>query len=157
MQRALGKLSRSCCQTSNNQPWFMSLEILWGFHAWAVLRWLSGGLCHTRKFQFKDITREEKVWFTIAQWTFAWETFGERRNGEKIPVLILVPSSHKRLALRKRIMCARNMGAHVWRGTRRTKGIKKRDEKSDSHATKKGAKKLLSSDCAKILEKEISN
>jgi hypothetical protein len=54
-------------------------------------------------------------------------------------------------------MCARNMGAHVQRGTQRTKGIKKCDEKSDSHAAKKGTKKLVSSNCAKILEKESSN
>ncbi len=37
VQRALGKLSRSCRQTSNNQPWLMSLEIHWGFLAQAVL------------------------------------------------------------------------------------------------------------------------
>jgi hypothetical protein len=54
-------------------------------------------------------------------------------------------------------MCARNMGAHVRHGTWRTKGIKKRDEKSDSHAADKGAKKQVSRDFAKILEKESSN
>jgi hypothetical protein len=54
-------------------------------------------------------------------------------------------------------MCAKNMGAHVQRGTRRTKGIKKRDEKSDSRAAKKGVKKLVIRDSAKILEKESSN
>ncbi len=37
VQRALGKSSRSCHQTSNNQPWFTILEIPWGFLAWAVL------------------------------------------------------------------------------------------------------------------------
>ncbi len=80
VQRALGKLSRSCCQTSNNQPLFTSLDIPLGFLAWAVPRWLSGGLCHTRKCQFEDIRWEEKVWFAIAQQTFAWETFRKRRN-----------------------------------------------------------------------------
>ncbi len=67
VQRALGKSSRSCRQTSNNQPLFMSLEIPWGFLSRAVLRWLSGGSCHTRKCQFKNIIWEEKVWFAIAQ------------------------------------------------------------------------------------------
>ncbi len=67
VQRALGESSRSCCQTSNNQPWFTSLEIPWGFLAKAVLHWLSRGLCHARECQFKDITWEEKVWFAIAQ------------------------------------------------------------------------------------------
>ncbi len=32
------------------------------------------------------------------------------------------------------------------------KGTRKQDKKSDSHATKKGAKKLVSNDFAKILE-----
>ena len=75
----------------------------------------------------------------------------ERQNGERMPVLILVPGSQERLTLRKRIMCSRNMGAHVRRGTWSTKGMKW-DKKLESHATKKGAKKLVSSDVAKILE-----
>jgi hypothetical protein len=72
-------------------------------------------------------------------------------------VQILVPGSHERLALRKRVMCARNMGAHVRHGTQRTKGMRKWDEKLDSRAAKKGAKKLVSSDYAKILDKESSD
>ncbi len=114
VQRVLGKLSRSCCQTTNNQPWFTSLEIPWGFLAWAVLCWLSGGLCHARQCQFEDFEWEGKVWCAIAQWTFAWETFGKRRNGERKQVLVLVPGSrNKRLASRKRMMCAKNMGVHL--------------------------------------------
>ncbi len=74
-----------------------------------------------------------------------------------MPMLIHVPGSHERLALRKRVMCASNMGAHVRHGTRRTKGMRKWDEKSDSHADEKGAKKLVSSNCAKILVKESSS
>jgi hypothetical protein len=38
-----------------------------------------------------------------------------------------------------------------------TKGMRKQDEKLDSRAAKKGAKKLVISDCTKILEKESSN
>ncbi len=60
VQRALGKSSRSCCQTSNNQPWFTSLEIPWGFLAWAVLLWLSVGLCHARKCQFLEFCMRRK-------------------------------------------------------------------------------------------------
>jgi hypothetical protein len=45
----------------------------------------------------------------------------ERRNGERMRVLILVPGSHERLTSRKRIMCSRNMGAHVQHGIRSTK------------------------------------
>jgi hypothetical protein len=48
----------------------------------------------------------------------------KRRNGERMPVLTLVPGSHERLTSRKRMMCARNMGVHVRRSIRSTKGIK---------------------------------
>jgi hypothetical protein len=74
-----------------------------------------------------------------------------------MPVQIFAPGSHERLASRKRIMCARNMGAHVQCGTRRNKGMTKRDEKLDSRTVEKGAKKLVSSNYAKILDKESSN
>jgi hypothetical protein len=117
VQRAFGKSSRSCRQTSNNQPLLTSLKNPWGFLAPAVLCWLSGGLCYTRICQFEDFAWEEKVWFAIAQWMFAWETFGKRWNRERKPVLILLPGSCEHLASRKCVMCARNMGAHVQRGT----------------------------------------
>ncbi len=55
------------------------------------------------------------------------------------------------------MMCARNMGAHVRHGTWRTKGMRKQDEKPDSRAAEKGAKKLVSSDYAKILDKESND
>jgi hypothetical protein len=48
----------------------------------------------------------------------------KRQNGERMPVLTLVPGSHKRLISRKRVMCGRNMGAHVRRSIQSTKGIK---------------------------------
>ncbi len=60
VRRALVKSSRSCRQTSNNQTWFTPLEIPWGFLAWAVLRWLSIGLCHARKCQFKEFCVRRK-------------------------------------------------------------------------------------------------
>ncbi len=72
-------------------------------------------------------------------------------------VLILVPGSHKRLTSRKCVMCSRNMGAHVRHSIRSMKGIKKWNKKSESRATKKDVKKLVSSDVAKILEKESSD
>ncbi len=111
-QRALGKLSRSCQKTSNNQPWFTSLEIPWGFLAQAVLRWPSRGLCHTRKFQLKDIVWEEQVCIAIAQQTFAWETFDKRRKWERKPVVSLLPGSREHLALRKPcVLCQKYGGA----------------------------------------------
>ncbi len=60
VQRAPEKLSRSCCQTSNNQPLFTSLEIPRGFLSQAVLRRLSGGLCHARKCQLEDLYEKKR-------------------------------------------------------------------------------------------------
>jgi hypothetical protein len=48
--------------------------------------------------------------------------------------------------------CARNMGAHVGRTSLECQGYEKRDKKSDSRVAKKGTKKLVSSNFAKILE-----
>ena len=46
----------------------------------------------------------------------------ERRNGERMPVLVLVPGSHERLTSRKCEMCSRNMRTHVQGGIQSTKG-----------------------------------
>ncbi len=48
--------------------------------------------------------------------------------------------------------CARNMGVHIQCTSSEHQWYEKRDEKSDSRAVEKGAKKLVSSDFAKILE-----
>jgi hypothetical protein len=48
--------------------------------------------------------------------------------------------------------CARNMGVQVRRTNSECQGYEKRDEKSDSRAAEKGAKKLESSNFAKIIE-----
>jgi hypothetical protein len=48
----------------------------------------------------------------------------ERQNGERMPLLILVPGSQERLTSRKGFMCARNMGVqHVGGSIQSTKGI----------------------------------
>jgi hypothetical protein len=49
------------------------------------------------------------------------------------------------------------MGVHVQRTTSDSKGLRKQDEKLDSHAAEKGMKKLVSSNFVKILEKESSD
>ncbi len=66
----------------------------------SCLRWLSGGLCHVRKCRFEDILWK-KVCFPFAQRMFAWETSG-KRNGERKPVLSLVPGSCEHLASTKK-------------------------------------------------------
>jgi hypothetical protein len=107
----------SCLLTSNNPR----LEVHSRFQSWAVLRWLGGGLCHARKCQFKDKTRKGMI-RVLPTDVCTRNLCKERQNGERKPVLLLVPGTHKRLTLRKRVMCARNLGAHKQRSIRSTKG-----------------------------------
>ncbi len=48
--------------------------------------------------------------------------------------------------------CAGNLGAHVQHNTLECQGMRKWDEESDFHEAEKGTKKLVSSNCAKVLE-----
>ncbi len=54
-------------------------------------------------------------------------------------------------------MCATNMEAHIGRSTLEYQRYEKQEKKFNSHAAKKGAKKLVSSDCVQILDKGNSN
>ncbi len=155
VQRAFGKLSRSCHQTSNNQPWFTTLEIPWGFLAWAVLHWFSGGLCHARKCQFKEFCVRRKgmickLPMDICKRSLRWKA--EQEIGTKSCTRFPRASCFKKT----RHVCQKYGGAYrTWYSEYQR--YKKWDKKLDSCAAEKGAKKLVSSNCAKILEKEISN
>jgi hypothetical protein len=70
-------------------------------------------------------------------------------KGEIHPMSILLQETHT--------FCARNMGMHVRLTSSECQWYEKWDEKSDSRAAEKGAKKLVSSDFAKILEYESSD
>jgi hypothetical protein len=94
----------------------------------------------------------------FAQRKFAPETFSKERKWDINPVLTPLPGSHKCLALRKQPRCE----PETWGRTYgilpgSAQGLRKRDEKLDSHAAKEGMKKLVSSNCAKNLELESSN
>ncbi len=134
---------------------FMSLEIPWGFLTRAVLCSLAG-LMSRKKVLVWEFLWVRKVWFTFAQWMFASETFGKRRKGERLPVVSQLPCSHEHLASRNpRVLCEKYGGActmyqlgvpEVW----------ETGQKLDSRAAKKGAKKLVCSDFAKILDKKVA-
>ncbi len=69
------------------------------------------------------------------------------------PVLRVVPGSNKHLALRKQARCVPKTWVRTYNllpGN--AQGLRKQDKKLDSSAAKKGAKKLVSSNCVKILE-----
>ncbi len=88
---------------------------------------------------------------------FAPETFGKRQKGERSLVVSPLPGSHERLASRNPGILCQKYGAHVQRTSSECQWYEKRDGKLDSHAAKKGTKKLVSSNLAKILEYESSN
>ncbi len=72
-------IALSTVQGTQQSTLFMSLEIPWGFHTWAVLRSLAG-LMSCEKVSVWGILWVRKVSFTFPQQTFAPETFGKRRK-----------------------------------------------------------------------------
>jgi hypothetical protein len=73
-------------------------------------------------------------------------------------VLLLRPGSRNRLASRKCMMCARNMGAHVRRSTLEYQRYEKTGQELGFLCSQEiGVKKLVSSNWVKILKKESSN
>jgi hypothetical protein len=84
---------------------------------------------------------------------FAPETFGKERKWETNLELSPLPGSHKCLALIKQVRCVPETWGRTYDllpGSAR--GLRKWNEISDSRASKKGAKKLVSSNCVQILE-----
>ncbi len=72
-------IALSKAQGTQQSTLFTSLEIPWGFHSQAVLCSLVG-LMSREKVSVQGFLWVRKVWFAFAQWTFASETFGERRK-----------------------------------------------------------------------------
>ncbi len=92
-------IALSKAQGTRQSTLFTSLKIPWGFLTQAVLRSVAG-LMSRKKVSVQGFLWVRKVWFEFAQWTFAPETFGKRRKGEKSRVVSLLPGSHEHLASR---------------------------------------------------------
>ncbi len=148
---ALSKARGSCHKTSNNQPYSQAWKSLGdSIPELYCVAWL--GLGHARKCQFEGFCEKERYDSCSVQWTFAPEIFGKRWKGENSPVPRLLPASTSVLLWETHAFCARNMGVHVQGTSSECQWYEKRDKKSDSCAAKKGTKKLVSSNFAKILE-----
>jgi hypothetical protein len=87
---------------------FTSLDILWWFHARAVLH----SLADARKCQLEDFCEKERYESCSVQWTFTADAFRKVQKGETLPVVKLLPGSHERLALRNpRVLFQKHGGA----------------------------------------------
>jgi hypothetical protein len=87
---------------------FMSLDILWWFHTQAVLR----SLANARKCQLKDFCEEERYESCSVPRTFTADTFHKIWKRENSMVVMLLPGSHERLALRDpRVLFQKHGGA----------------------------------------------
>ncbi len=75
---------------------FTSLDNLWWFHTWAVLH----SLANARKCQLEDFCEKERYESCSVQWMFTADTFRKRQKRENSMVVMLLPGSHERLALR---------------------------------------------------------
>ncbi len=94
-EQSTRKLSSDKQQSTYSRVWISFGDSIPGLYcvAWP-------GLGHTRKCQFKDFCEWERYNLCSVQRTFAAETYGKRRKRENLPVVKLLPGSHKRLASR---------------------------------------------------------
>ena len=122
--------TRKMSSNKQQSTFIHELEIPWGFQTRAILR-SSEGLCHARKCWSKDFCEKERYELCSVQRRFTADAFLKVWKGENLPVVMLLPGSHESCFWETHAFCSRNMGAHV-RCTR--------------------AKKLVSSDFAKILK-----
>jgi hypothetical protein len=101
-------IALSKAQQTRQSTLFMSLETPWRFLTQAVLQ---EGLMSRTKVSVRGFLRVRKVWFVFAQRTFAPETFGKGRKGERSPVVSQLPGSHRHLASRNpRVLCQKYGG-----------------------------------------------
>ncbi len=121
---------------------FTSLEIPWGFHTRAVLHSLAG-LMSRKKVSVWGFLWVRKVWFAFAQQTFASETFGKRRKASCF----------------KKPTCS---VPEIWGCmydvlTCSAKGTRNGMRNQIAVQPRKGTKKLVRNNFAKILEYESSD
>jgi hypothetical protein len=142
-------VARKACFIALSKAWgtqqstlFMSLEIPWGFNTQAVLYSLAG-LMSCKKVSVQGFLWVRKVWFTFAQRMFASETFGERRK----------------VSCFEKPTCA---VPEIWGCMyevlpRSAKGMRNGPRNWIPVQPRKGMKKLVSSNFAKILKYESSD
>jgi hypothetical protein len=135
-------ITLSKVQGTRQSTLFTSLEIPWGFHTRAVLRSLSG-LMSREKVSVQGFLWVRKVSFAFAQWTFAPETFGKRQKASCFKKLTrAVPEIWG--CMYNVIPCS-------------AKGMRNGPRNWIPVQPRKGAKKIISSGFAEILEYESSD
>ncbi len=146
------ELFRSCHRTSANQPLFTSLEIPWGFFTQAVLRYLveayvmqeseSLRIFVSKKGMIRDHPTDVHM-RNLQQKAESGNTAGSESTTR------FWWASYFKKSMRS---VPETWGCTYDVLPQSAKGMRKQNEKSDSRAAIKGAKKLLSSDSAKTLE-----
>ncbi len=113
------------------------LEIPWGFRSQAVLR-SSAGLMSRKKVSVQRFLWVRKEWFAFAQWMFAPETFSKRRKAScfKKPTHALPGKWGRMYDILPRSVEGTRNGMRNW----------------IPEQPRKGAKKLVSSNYAKLIE-----
>jgi hypothetical protein len=124
VERALEKSSGSCPQTSNNQPYSQGWKSLGDFSPGLYCVDFVEAYVTRENVSLRILTRRKDMIRDCPMDVCMRNLWKERQNGERMPVLALVPGSRERLTSRKRVECTRNMGAHVWYSIWSTKGIK---------------------------------
>ncbi len=91
-EQSARKLSYDKWQSTYSRVWIS----LWWFHTQAVLH----SLANARKCQLEDFCEEERYESCSVERTFTAETLGKSQKRENSMVVMLLPGSHKHLALR---------------------------------------------------------
>ncbi len=117
-------------------------EIPRGFYTWAVPRSFAG-LMSRKKVSLWGFLWVRKVWFAFAQWMFAPETFGKRRKAS---------------CFEKPMHAMPEIWGRIYDVLpRNAKGMRNGTRNQIPVQPRKGGKKLVSSNFAKILEYESSD
>ncbi len=127
----------------DNQPHsWLEIPWPWWFHTQAVLRSFAG-LMSRKKVSVWGFLWIRKVWFAFAQWTFAPETFGKRQKAS---------------CFEKPTHSVPEIWGRMYKVLPRiAKGTRNGMRNQIPVQPRKGAKKLVRSDFAKILEYESSD
>ncbi len=117
VQRASWKSSRSCYRKSNNQPRFTSLEIPWGFLAWAVLCRLTEAHVTWESTSLRILCKKEIYDTQLPNRRSHQKSSTKSGNRKQTRYWVHYQGPINVLLWGNSAICARIMGVHVWRTT----------------------------------------
>jgi hypothetical protein len=113
VQRALGKLSRSCHQTNNNEPWYTVWKSLGDSLPKLYCVDLAKAYVTQESVSLRILGENKRYDLQLPNGRLHEKPSAKGRTGKENWYWFLEPGSHEHLPLRRRVMYARNMEAQV--------------------------------------------